>query len=253
MGLLHTKNRLIALLCGSAFFMAAPLNAAQNLGAKGQATCFGFCPVVVVQAGVASKRLDSTVPSSGARLTLLSDAALAVDAELGIWRTSFTLLSVVYAYEQINWQIPAGASMASSASITHTALLRFTGYPSRGGKLRLGVEVGWGQLPVALASGTSILTQTLSAPMAGIFAEYYLFNVLGLHFSIETRASARLFGSTATDSYAFVPDTTGAIKITSKVGKLQVFASPFLRYQAAKSTGCESSTLTLGAKIGIGF
>lgn len=89
--------------------------------------------------------------------------------------------------------------------------------------------------------------------MAGIFAEYYLFNVLGLHFSIETRAAARLSGSTATDSYSFVPDLMGTLKIATKVGKLQVYVSPFLRYQSAKSTGCELSALSLGAKVGIGF
>ncbi len=253
MRLLHLKTQLLALLCGSASFLAAPAFAAQNMGAKGQSQCFGFCPVVRVQAGVASKRLDSTVPSSGANVILLSDASLAVDAELGIWRTPATLLSAVYSYEQINWRIPAGTSMSSSASITHTALLRFTGYPSRTARLRLGTEFGWAQMPIAIKASSSIVTQTLSAPMAGIFAEYYLFNVLGLHFSIETRAAARLSGSTATDSYSFVPDLMGTLKIATKVGKLQVYVSPFLRYQSAKSTGCELSALSLGAKVGIGF
>lgn|GEM_PF-6295358 len=253
MGLLNIKNRFSALLCGCAFFLAAPLDAAQNTGVKGQSNCFGFCPVVLVQAGVASKRLESTVPSSGAQVILLSDAALAVDAEMGIWRTKSTLLSAVYSYEQINWKIPAGATITSSASITHTALLRFTGYPSRTGSLRLGAELGWGQVPIALASGTSILSQTLSAPMVGIIAEYYLFTAMGLHFSVEMRASAHLFGSTPTDKYAFAPDIMEALKITSKIGKLQVYASPFLRYQSSKSTACESSALSLGAKVGIGF
>jgi hypothetical protein len=252
-GLSHIKNRLLALLCGSAFFLAVPLSAAQNTGAKGQGTCFGFCPVISVQAGVASKKLESTVPSSGAQVTLLSDASLAVDAEMGIWRTQSALLSAVYSYEQINWRVPSGTSISSSASITHTALLRFAGYFSRSSKLRLGVELGWGQAPVAFASSTGLLTQTLSAPMAGIVAEYYLFNGMGLHFSIETRALARISGSTPTDSYAFAPDILGAIKIGTKAGKIQVYASPFLRYQSAQSPGCESSVLSVGAKVGIGF